>query len=141
MCSDFAPTVLSRDIGFGFEPYPAPLPVNGDNVLLGEAIINLLENALSHGGAGLSTIRVSTMAEGRYAALIVQDDGIGIPKGSGQAAFQRFGQLSEGEGSGLGLAIVQDVLRRHGGEVELLPQERGLVVKIKIPSLSPTAKP
>ena len=141
VCSDFAPTVLSRDIGFGFEPYPAPLPVNGDNVLLGEAIINLLENALSHGGAGLSTIRVSTMAEGRYAALIVQDDGIGIPKGSGQAAFQRFGQLSEGEGRGLGLAIVQDVLRRHGGEVELLPQERGLVVKIKIPSLSPTAKP
>ena len=141
VCSDFAPTVLSRDIGFGFEPYPAPLPVNGDSVLLGEAIINLLENALSHGGAGLLTIRVSTMAEGRYAALIVQDDGIGIPKGSGQAAFQRFGQLSEGEGSGLGLAIVQDVLRRHGGEVELLPQERGLVVKIKIPSLSPTAKP
>jgi len=133
VCSDFAPTVLSRDIGFGFEPYPAPLPVNGDSVLLGEAITNLLENALSHGGPGLSAIRVSTVAEGRYAVLTVEDDGIGIPEGSGQAAFQRFGQLSEGEGSGLGLAIVQDVLRRHGGEVDLLLQEKGLAVVLRLP--------
>lgn len=141
VCSDFAPTVLSRDIGFGFEPYPAPLPVNGDSVLLGEAITNLLENALSHGGPGLSAIRVSTVGEAGYAVLTVQDDGIGIPKDSTQAAFQRFGQLSEGEGSGLGLAIVQDVLRRHGGDVELLPQERGLVVRLKVPLVSPVAKP
>ncbi|MCF7747959.1 sensor histidine kinase [Sulfitobacter sp. M39] len=133
VCSDFAPTVLSRDIGFGFEPYLAPLPVNGDSVLLGEAITNLLENALSHGGPGLSAIRVSTVAEGRYAVLTVEDDGIGIPEGSGQAAFQRFGQLSEGEGSGLGLAIVQDVLRRHGGEVDLLLQEKGLAVVLRLP--------
>ncbi|MBO9429428.1 sensor histidine kinase [Sulfitobacter sp. R18_1] len=141
LCSDFAPTILSRDIGFGFEPYPGPLPVNGDSVLLGEAITNLLENALSHGGAGLSAIRVSTTYEAGYALLTVQDDGIGIPEGGTQAAFQRFGQLSEGEGSGLGLAIVQDVLRRHGGDVELLPQERGLIVRLKVPLVSPVAKP
>ncbi|MBR9862915.1 MAG: HAMP domain-containing histidine kinase, partial [Rhodobacteraceae bacterium] len=54
-----------------------------------------------------------------------------------QAAFQRFGQLSEGDGSGLGLAIVRDVIRRHGGEAELVPQEKGLVVKIRIPTAPP----
>lgn len=136
-CSDFAPTVLSRDIDFGFEPYPDSLPVKGDTVLLGEAITNLLENAVTHGGAGLSAIRVRTMVEGQNAVLTVEDDGVGIPEDSAQAAFERFGQLSEGEGSGLGLAIVQDVLRRHGGKAELIPQEKGLVVKLKIPLASP----
>ena len=133
VCSDFAPTILSRDIRFDFEPYADPLPINGDPILLGEAITNLLENASSHGGAGLSTIRVTTLVEGKDAVLAVEDDGIGIPEVSVQAAFQRFGQLSEGEGSGLGLAIVQDVLRGHGGDAVLVPQENGLVVKLKIP--------
>ena len=133
VCSDFAPSILSRDIDFEFEPYADALTVKGDPVLLCEAITNLLENALTHGGASLSAIRVRTKAEGQFAVLSVEDDGVGIPEDSGQVAFQRFGQLSEGEGSGLGLAIVQDVLRRHGGDAELVPQEVGLVVKLRIP--------
>ncbi|WP_417259400.1 sensor histidine kinase [Celeribacter sp.] len=133
VCSDFAPSILSRDMDFDFEPYADSIPIKGDPVLLGEAITNLLENALTHGGASLSAIRVSTKIEGQSAVLMVEDDGVGIPDVSGQAAFKRFAQLSEGEGSGLGLAIVQDVLRRHGGDAELVPQELGLIVKLKIP--------
>ena len=138
VCSDFAPTVLSRDIGFGFEPCTTPLHVAGDTLLLAEAITNLLENALTHGGGSLTAIRVSTMVEGQFAVLAVEDDGLGIPEGSAEAAFERFGQLSEGQGSGLGLAIVKDVLRRHGGQAELVPQDKGLIVKIKIPLSAPT---
>ena len=139
VCRDFAPTILSRDIAFDFEQYPAPLPVRGDAVLLEEAITNLLENALAHGGAELSMIRVTTQTDGPFAVLAVEDDGVGIPEDRAGAAFQRFGQLSEGDGSGLGLAIVRDVMRRHGGEAELVPQEKGLVVKIKIPTAPPYA--
>ena len=61
-----------------------------------------------------------------------------LKEGSAEAAFERFGQLSEGQGSGLGLAIVKDVLRRHGGQAELVPQDKGLIVKIKIPLSAPT---
>tara|TARA_R100000789_G_scaffold1366_1_gene4450 strand:+ start:446 stop:772 length:327 start_codon:yes stop_codon:yes gene_type:complete len=107
-------------------------------VLLAEAITNLLENALTHGGGSLTAIRVSTTVEGQFAVLAVEDDGTGIPEGSAEAAFERFGQLSEGQGSGLGLAIVKDVLRRHGGQAELVPQDKGLIVKIKIPLSAPT---
>ncbi|WP_245739608.1 sensor histidine kinase N-terminal domain-containing protein [Thioclava dalianensis] len=69
-------------------------------------------SALRHGGATMTQITV-------------QDDGIGIPLDQAEAVFRRFSQLRNGEGTELGLAIVEQVLRRHHGEVTLAPCDRG----------------
>ena len=133
VCTDFAPVILAQDIQFEFETHSDELLIKGDPLLIGEALTNLLENALKHGGPDLNSILVTTAIEGKNAVLVVEDNGLGIPEGDTEAAFQRFGQLHDGEGSGLGLSIVRDVLRRHGGDALLLPRPRGLAVKLIVP--------
>lgn len=133
ICRDQGPAVLSRDIDFEFFPSPNPLMVSGDPVLVGEAITNLIENAVTHGGPDMTKITVRTLREGPDAVLLVQDDGVGIPEDQADTAFRRFGQLRSGEGSGLGLSIVQDVMQRHDGSVELLPVSLGTTVRLSFP--------
>ncbi|MFW8635612.1 sensor histidine kinase [Cribrihabitans pelagius] len=138
VCSDLGPAVLSRDLEFEFARAPDPLAVEGDPVLIGEAITNLIENALTHGGPGMTRITVRTQRGGDgggEAVLLVEDDGAGIPPDQRETAFRRFGQLRSGDGSGLGLSIVRDVMRRHGGTVRLLPAGRGTAVRISLPRL------
>lgn len=134
ICRDQGPAVLSRDIDFEFFPSPNPLMVSGDPVLVGEAITNLIENAVTHGGPDMTKITVRTLREGPDAVLLVQDDGVGIPEDQADTAFRRFGQLRSGEGSGLGLSIVQDVMQRHNGSVELLPVSLGTTVRLSFPT-------
>ncbi len=134
VCRDQGPAVLSRDIDFEFFPSPNPLMVSGDAVLVGEAITNLIENAVTHGGLDMTKITVRTLREGPDAVLLVQDNGAGIPDNQADTAFRRFGQLRSGEGSGLGLSIVQDVMQRHNGSVELLPVSLGTTVRLSFPT-------
>ena len=135
VCREFAPVILEQDVRFDFDPYDGALPVAGDAVLIGEAVTNLLENALTHGGADLTSIVVTTSADGGDAVLTVTDDGLGIPADKAETAFQRFGQLRDGEGSGLGLSIVRDILRRHDGDARLLPRDTGTAVRLTLPRL------
>ncbi|WP_323768225.1 sensor histidine kinase [Marinovum sp.] len=130
ICADFAPVILEQDVRFDFDAHDGALPVAGDPVLIGEALTNLLENALRHGGPGLTSIIVETLADGQEAVVIVKDDGVGIPAEKTDTAFQRFGQLRDAEGSGLGLSIVRGILRRHNGEASLLPRQKGTAVRM-----------
>ena len=119
VCADLGPEVLRRDLAFIFEPCAQDLPVRGDPVLMGEAVGNLIDNALRHGGASLGRISVSTGLRDGKALLSVSDDGCGLRPEASERAFQRFGQLSPSDGSGLGLAIVKEVVTAHGGSVSV----------------------
>ena len=133
VCRSFGSAALLRDIEFELEMSPEPLPVSGDPVLIGEAVRNLLENALHHGGPTMTRIAVTTERSGTEAKVIIQDDGVGIPLDHEEIAFRRFSQLRNGEGTGLGLAIVEQVLHRHRGEVRLTPCDRGTRVRLTLP--------
>ncbi len=132
-CRAFAPKALSRDLDFVLASAPEPLPVMGNPVLLGEAVTNLLENALKHGGAEMQAISVRSISADGRAVVLVEDDGVGIPAHQAEAAFRRFSQLRNGAGSGLGLAIVEQVARKHGGETGLDLAPRGTCVRFEIP--------
>jgi two-component system sensor histidine kinase TctE len=132
-CRSFAPKALSRDLEFVMDTTPDPLTVAGNPLLLGEALMNLLENALTHGGADLRRIAVRTLPDEDRCVVLIEDDGVGIPENQTEAAFRRFSQLRNGEGSGLGLAIVEQVLHRHGGTVRLESGVRGLTVRLDLP--------
>ena len=133
VCRTFAVRALSRDLDFGFVPGPEPLPVMGNPVLVGEAVINLLENALKHGGPDMRTICVQTSSDDDAVMISVRDDGVGIPPDKAGTVFRRFAQLENGEGTGLGLAIVDQVMVRHAGHVDLVPTEGGTKFCLRFP--------
>jgi two-component system sensor histidine kinase TctE len=136
------------DLGFGAPDdgaaatQPAPVPVTGVPLLLGEALTNLIDNAIHYAGSGAS-ITVRTRLEGEQAVLEVEDDGPGLPAAERERVFERFVRGREdGTGCGLGLAIVREIAQRHGGSVSLLAAEpRGLIARMLIPAATSAAMP
>lgn len=89
--------------------------VQGSDGLLGIAVSNLIDNAITHGRKpGRVEVGVST-TEG-WAEVAVEDDGPGIPEEQAQRLGERF-LRSAGSGSGLGLSIVHAIATLHGGSL------------------------
>jgi len=95
--------------------------VNGDRVLVGQVLDNLIGNALKYVAPGVvPQIEVTGgPAEPGWARITVTDNGIGLPAGEHERIFQEFHRAhgSQYEGTGLGLAIVRRIVVRHGGEI------------------------
>ncbi len=137
--TDMAPDLLHHDIAFSFDRSPEPLLTAGNPVLISEAIRNLIDNALCHGGPGLSSVHMQTCRVGDQASITISDDGRGMPTEAVSTAFRRFGQLNPGAGSGLGLPIVKEVARLHGGEICVKPANKGATLRLQLPIRSPNA--
>lgn len=82
------------------------------------------------------TIRVAVRGEGNQVVLCVEDDGCGIPAEVIDRIFDPFFTTkSVGEGTGLGLAISYEIVRRHGGEIEVESTPgRGSVFRVRLPA-------
>jgi len=109
----------------------AGLQVSGDGWLLGQALNNLLENALAFSANG-SEVVLSAARDGDGVSLQVADRGSGVPDFALGRVFERFYSLarpaSGQRSSGLGLSFVQEVMRLHGGRVSLVNREGGGVL-------------
>ena len=102
---------------------------------LDEMLGNLVENGAKYGG-GRVFVTVERAADDRV-AILVEDDGRGIPETEREALFARGARLDTGKpGTGLGLAIVRDVAEIYGGMVELGESEDlgGLLATLKLPT-------
>ena len=85
------------------------------------ALSNLLTNAVRHTPPG-GTVRVTSSPAEHGVAIAVEDTGHGIPLEEQRRIFEPFAQsTSSGEpgAAGLGLAIVRDIVRMHGGRIQL----------------------
>ena len=83
-------------------------------------LVNLIENALRHG----RRVEVSAVRRGTMVEVTIDDNGPGIPADRREDVFRPFFRLDESRnpatgGVGLGLTIARDVIRGHGGEIEL----------------------
>jgi len=102
---------------------------------LGRGITNLVDNALKHG----RHVFVSVKRDERFAEIVVDDDGPGIPEELREEAFKPFHRLDQGRnlqagGVGLGLAIARDVARAHGGDLTLdKSPQGGLRAVVRLP--------
>jgi len=97
----------------------SPVNVTGDQTMLMQAALNLIENAVRYNHDG-GSVHVKTAVENAEAWLIVEDDGSGIPPESLPHLFERFYQVDASrrkEGSGLGLSITQRIALLHKGRV------------------------
>jgi two-component system sensor histidine kinase TctE len=116
---EWIPAASTLHIDFGLSVPDEPAMVRGHEMLLGELLANLIDNALRYGRAGGTvTVRVEA-APGP--SLTVEDDGPGIAEAEQSRIFERFYRPSgsAGEGSGLGLAIVKEIARLHRADITL----------------------
>ncbi len=96
---------------------PAGLGVVGDKAQLHRAVVNLLDNADTHGG-GVTAVEVCEV--GGSVRVRVVDRGSGVPVEERDRVFDRFvrvGSRGSVPGSGLGLSLVSETIKAHGGSV------------------------
>ena len=107
------------------------LRVAGDAGLLRQAVVNLLENAILHGGPHIALrLRTGPVIE-------VEDDGPGIPEAEREAVTRRFHRLDRSRstpGTGLGLALAAAAAKAHGGALRLSAGAggRGLLAQLSL---------
>ena len=118
-----------EDQGFKLEvdlPEAVP-PVRGDAAALSQCVLNLMDNAMKYSKARRE---VKVSAEFRLnggagaVAVAVSDRGIGISPRDQKSIFEKFVRIETGlvhdvKGAGLGLSLVDQIMRAHGGRIEL----------------------
>ena len=110
--------------------------IQGNPDAVAGAISNLIDNALNHGGEGV-TIRVRAVRTAVDALQVtVEDDGPGIDPGALPRIFDPFFTTRE-RGTGLGLAVVQAVILEHGGHIAVCDAgAQGACFDIRLPLLT-----
>lgn len=138
---------LAEDAGTRIEVQVEPgLPVRGSRELVGQAVANLVDNAIKYGGEeGPAGSAVTVSAERRDGEVLVKvgDRGPGIPPDERVRVLERFVRLEQSRsrpGFGLGLSLVTAVARLHGGAFRLQDNGPGLEAVLCLP-VAPAALP
>jgi signal transduction histidine kinase len=151
--ADFDAADVANSVGELYEPLAeekglrftvkanGPLPLHGNRELIGQALANLVDNAIKHGEPAstetAAEIRVdASMRDGRV-LLTVSDRGPGIPDGDRTRVLERFVRLEASRsrpGAGLGLSLAAAVAHLHGGELVLEDNHPGLRATLAIPA-------
>src|SRR5499425_3272766 len=108
--------------------------VRGDRDLLFDAISNLVDNAIRHGGAG--DVQVTVRNDDQQPTISVADRGPGIPLEERTHVLQRFYRIERSRsspGSGLGLSLVAVVARLHDAHLEMEDRAPGLKIQLRFP--------
>lgn len=134
---EWTPRALAVGVDLGYEGEDS-LELEGDPLLLREALSNLLDNALRYAGAG-SVVTLRVRRAGEQAIMEVEDNGPGLTPDELDHVFERFWRASELPGGcGLGLAIVAEIAHRHGGSASAqTAQPQGLRISLGLPAPGP----
>jgi two-component system, NtrC family, sensor kinase len=118
--------------------FPSDLPhVYGDYKSLQQVFLNLFINAIhAMPEGGKLLIRGSTSGDGEWASVGVSDTGIGIESEDMPHIFDPFFTTKEvGKGTGLGLSVSYNLIRKHGGSIEVDSKPgRGTTFTVKLPT-------
>jgi signal transduction histidine kinase len=132
VCTEFAD--IGHDVCY---EGPVRLACTCRPQVLTRAISNVVDNAVKHGKAVTVALRARDAAT---LELDVADDGPGIPPALRDKVFDPFFKADdarpsrERNGFGLGLSIARDVVKGHGGAIELIDRmPRGLIVRMSLP--------
>ena len=124
----FGPMLEDAGQAFHLELPSEPVLARAHELLLRQAVGNLLHNASRHAGEG-AKVMLQLAAAGPSLQIVVSDDGPGVPQADRGRVQQRFVRLDKARstaGSGLGLAIVAACAKLHGGAFVLEDNHPGL---------------
>jgi signal transduction histidine kinase len=132
---------VAEDAGILVETAIAPaVSLKGNRELIGQAMVNLLENALKYAkpeDGGQGRITISLRQEHGRVLIEVADNGPGIAEEDRLRVVERFVRLEKSRsepGSGLGLSLVDAVARLHGGSFRLADNAPGARAIIDLPA-------
>lgn len=111
--------------------------IKGEQVLLKEAVANLLRNAVDFTEEN-GTIEIKTFKADGKVVIELADNGTGIPEYARERVFEKFYSLARPDSgqksSGLGLSIVRRIAHLHNGEITLTPnQPCGVKAVLELP--------
>ena len=157
--ADFDAALVASDVGELYEPVAESrgvtldgeidqaLFVHGSRELIGQAIANLVDNALKYGvgddsaPAAQTLVKLSATRRGATIEIVVADRGAGIAAADRPRVVDRFVRLENSRtrpGSGLGLSLVSAVCRLHNGELRIEDNAPGLRIVIALPAVRST---
>jgi len=135
---------LAEDNGLTLRIEAQPAQLRGNRELIGQALANLVENAIKYGRSDQADaapasqeVLIEARREGSQVLLSVTDHGPGIPEADRSHAVQRFVRLEASRtlpGSGLGLSLAAAVATLHGGELRLTDAGLGLRATLAFPA-------
>jgi signal transduction histidine kinase len=132
---------VAEEVGVALETsVPDALAVNGNRELIGQALSNIVDNAIKYSADSTAkpTVRVALERFGHEIRLSVADNGQGIPDDADRARVtERFVRLEKSRsqpGSGLGLSLAKAIMTFHNGRLDLLPANPGLSVVMSFPA-------
>jgi signal transduction histidine kinase len=109
------------------------LPVLGDKSQLKQLFLNLLLNAVQAMPAGGTLTVEALRKEGPKAVVTVADTGEGIPEENLDRIFDPFFTTKKG-GTGLGLSICYNIVKSHGGDIEVKSRVgQGTTILVSLP--------
>jgi signal transduction histidine kinase len=130
---------LSANAGIRLETHIAhDIEIDADPDQLSRILVNLVRNAvqaLSQAGASQGDPRITVRAkrEGPRVAIMVGDNGPGVPERAKANLFSAFTSSARAGGIGLGLAISAELARLHAGSLSLEPTPSGACFRLVIP--------
>jgi len=131
------PIAAKRNIELVYETF-RQIAAEIDEVKLGMAINNLIENAIKYNHDD-GWVRISLNSDHKYFYVKVADSGVGIPEEFQTRVFDRFFRVDKARsrdtgGTGLGLAITRNVVLLHRGAIKVYSKEgQGTVFTVRIP--------
>ena len=124
LASSFRSAMERADLQYVIDCEPLSDPVYVDRDMWEKIVLNLISNAFKYTLKGEVVVSVSAAADHNSARLVVRDTGVGIAEHELPRLFERFhrieGQIGRThEGTGIGLALVQELVRLHGGSLQV----------------------
>jgi signal transduction histidine kinase len=136
LAQTFEPVLESNGQTLAWDSVPGSgAPIFGDRKMVQQMLVNLIENASRHAGPA-ARITLLVRADSAQTAIIVSDNGPGIPPDKRDEVFQPFRRLNAERGSpgaGLGLALVKAVATRHHARIQLGDNQPGLRATVTFP--------
>ncbi|PKB71341.1 MAG: hypothetical protein BZY87_05660 [SAR202 cluster bacterium Io17-Chloro-G6] len=112
------------------------IPIRGNPVLIREALSNFFSNSLEAVDEG-GHINIAVAPEGEFLAVMISDDGVGIPSDQLERLFEPF-HTTKSESQGLGLFAAKHIIEMHQGTVEIQSSKgSGATVIVKFPVAAP----
>ncbi len=129
--------LTAQDIRLILKLDASPALVVGDKVLLQQAFLNIISNAIHAiiaSGTPPRTLTISTLVERERLKIRFEDSGTGLGSQLGEELFKPF-RSTKTNGMGLGLAMCRSIISAHHGTITIsnAPNDSGAVVEIDLP--------
>jgi signal transduction histidine kinase len=127
------PEAKKRGILLAFDLTPGLPPVHGDEDMLRQVFVNLVQNAYQ-AMAGEGVVTLTTARESDWISAEVTDEGVGIPSEAIDKIFKLY-YTTKPDGNGLGLSVVYRIVQAHDGTIDVVSNVgKGTTMTVRLPA-------